>query len=129
MDQRQPGDRIMTAAAETLTPDAAYEQLAQRNAELEIEKATLAEELEHVQGQRDAALRDRDYARGLIHAVVREIPHLSHRASNGNGPGHSHSRPGIWDSNNGEIAGKACSWCAIWRAAEKIARELEEATP
>ncbi|GEK48941.1 hypothetical protein PRZ61_10595 [Halomonas pacifica] len=36
----------MTATAETLAPDAAYEQLAQRNAELEIEKATLAEELE-----------------------------------------------------------------------------------
>lgn len=114
-----------------LAPDAAYEQLAQRNAELEIEKATLAEELERAQEQRDAALRDRDYARGLIHAVVREVPYLSHRPGNGNGnaPGHSHSRPGIWDSDNGELAGKACSWCAIWRAAEKIALEIEEATP
>ena len=32
-------------------------------------------------------------------------------------PGHSHSEPGIWDSDNGELAGKLCDKCALWRKA------------
>lgn len=36
-----------------------------------------------------------------------------------NAPGHAHSITGIWDSDNGPIAGKPCSWCIAWNAARK----------
>jgi len=29
-------------------------------------------------------------------------------------PGHRHTVPGIWDDDNGELAGKPCAWCAAW---------------
>ena len=31
------------------------------------------------------------------------------------GPGHSHWQPGIWDRDNGDMTGKPCEWCAMWR--------------
>jgi hypothetical protein len=32
-----------------------------------------------------------------------------------NAPGHSHSRPGVWDvGNNPEKANQECKWCAMW---------------
>lgn len=36
------------------------------------------------------------------------------------GPGHSHTVPGIWDNDgsNGERGGKPCEWCAQWAAAK-----------
>lgn len=33
-------------------------------------------------------------------------------------PGHRHEIPGIWDSDNGELAGKSCAWCALWKEAK-----------
>lgn len=35
----------------------------------------------------------------------------------GNAPGHAHEVPGVWDSDNGELAGKPCAWCAVWARA------------
>ena len=35
----------------------------------------------------------------------------------GNAPGHAHEVPGVWDSDNGELAGKPCAWCAVWAKA------------
>lgn len=32
----------------------------------------------------------------------------------GNAPGHAHEVPGVWDSDNGDLAGKPCAWCAMW---------------
>ena len=57
----------------------------------------------------------------VLDAVVRELACKGeHR---GNAPGHAHSIPGVWDSDNGPIAGTPCSWCTAW----KIARELLDA--
>lgn len=35
----------------------------------------------------------------------------------GNGPGCGHSTPGIWDSDNGTLAGKECGECKLWAIA------------
>ncbi|RUR26810.1 hypothetical protein ELY33_17025 [Vreelandella andesensis] len=67
----------------------------------------------------EVAERERNQAHGVIAAVVSEIPHRDSR--NGNAPGHSHSVPGVWDYDNGALAGKKCGWCAVWQEAEKIA--------
>ena len=32
----------------------------------------------------------------------------------GNSPDHKHSVPGIWDSDNGDLAGLPCAWCLTW---------------
>lgn len=48
---------------------------------------------------------------GLLRTVVAEIPHRPTVMRKGNAPGHGHSVPGIWDSDNGELAGKECAWC------------------
>lgn len=38
----------------------------------------------------------------------------------GNAPGHAHEVPGVWDSDNGELAGKPCAWCALWAEAKAM---------
>lgn len=38
-------------------------------------------------------------------------------------PGHSHDVAGIWDSDNGELAGTECAACAAYRAALAEIRE------
>lgn len=65
----------------------------------------------------DHALRD-DRATRLLSLVVGEIGKRA--GSNGNAPGHGHSVTGVWDSDNGELAGKPCAWCAIWNEAREL---------
>lgn len=48
----------------------------------------------------------------ILEAVRRE---LSRENRNGDAPGHLHQIPGIWDSDNGDIAGKPCAWCLTWK--------------
>lgn len=36
-------------------------------------------------------------------------------------PGHAHDRPGIWDDDNGKLAGVECAACALWKIAAQIA--------
>ena len=38
----------------------------------------------------------------------------------GNAPGHGHTIPGVWDSDNGELAGKPCAWCAVYNKAKEL---------
>ncbi len=66
----------------------------------------------------EAVAAERERWRPVLDAVVRELACKGERR--GNAPGHAHSIPGVWDSDNGPIAGTPCSWCAAW----KIAREL-----
>lgn len=54
--------------------------------------------------------------REIMAAVVRELG----EGNDGNAPGHAHSRPGIWDWDNGERAGKPCSWCLCWGKFTKL---------
>jgi len=47
----------------------------------------------------------------------------------GDAPGHSHSVPGIWDRDNGQLAGLPCKWCATWKAFKLAARTPDLAAP
>lgn len=60
-------------------------------------------------------LTERDEVRELLADVVRQ---LDRDNDYGNAPGHGHARPGIWDDDNGELAGKPCAWCALWNRAK-----------
>lgn len=46
---------------------------------------------------------------------------LDRRGDNRKGsPNHGHQVPGIWDSDNGVLAGKPCAECAIYDAAREL---------
>lgn len=62
---------------------------------------------------------ERDACREAIAAVAAEVPYRI--TSKGSAPGHSHSEPGVWDSDNGELAGKPCAWCRVWALAKSMA--------
>jgi hypothetical protein len=49
----------------------------------------------------------------------------------GNAPGHAHDIPGIWDMDNGKLAGKPCAWCATWAKAKALGlmSNLNSTTP
>lgn len=46
----------------------------------------------------------------------------------GNAPGHAHSIRGIWDSDNGALAGKPCAWCAVWEKAKELSAAIAKTT-
>lgn len=54
-------------------------------------------------------------------ALLRKI-HAELDEGDGEAPGHGHQRPGVWDSDNGELAGKPCKWCATWREVTALVR-------
>ncbi len=43
----------------------------------------------------------------------------------GDAPGHSHDVRGIWDSDNGDLAGKPCEWCAAWTSLRDALAEVD----
>lgn len=69
-----------------------------------------------------AARVDAKRWRDIVQSFVDEIPHRS--AVRGNAPGHGHDVPGIWDSDNGPLAGKECAWCKTWHSALGAARDI-----
>lgn len=53
-----------------------------------------------------------------LEGALRGIVDHFDKCDDGNAPGHAHSIPGIWDSDNHPaIAGKTCEWCAHWAEA------------
>lgn len=72
-------------------------------------------EFDRLCAENRALKADAERFRSIVSAVVREHPHRRHL--NGNAPGHGHSIPGVWDSDNGELAGTECAWCKTWNAA------------
>ncbi|MGL4651226.1 MAG: hypothetical protein ACRC1H_17605 [Caldilineaceae bacterium] len=69
--------------------------------------------------QREAELTaERDELLHIFGLVIDELD-LRHRDS-GNAPGHGHKVPGVWDSDNGKLAGKPCAWCALWAKAKQL---------
>lgn len=59
--------------------------------------------------------QDAERFREILSAVVRE---LGDDEDDGNAPGHGHSVPGVWDSDNGAKAGTICAWCKAWSLAK-----------
>lgn len=43
------------------------------------------------------------------------LAHFEPRREN-QAPGHCHSIAGVWDEDNGALAGKPCEWCATWKS-------------
>jgi hypothetical protein len=58
----------------------------------------------------DSAMDSDDLA--ILEAVRRELDRQTNR---GNAPGHGHEVPGIWDYDNGQLAGLPCAWCLTWK--------------
>lgn len=78
--------------------------------------ATILALLQHVR----ELTADANKFREIVCAVVREIPHRD--TSRGNAPGHGHSIAGVWDEDNGALAGTECAWCKTWHSAVDAAR-------
>lgn len=68
--------------------------------------------------------KDAERHQYLLEAVLCEIPHR--KGGRGNAPGHAHSVPGIWDDDNGALAGKECAWCKVWNEAVSAMQELNK---
>lgn len=66
----------------------------------------------------------RDEMLGVFNIVISEMEQRN-VISNGNAPGHAHSVPGVWDSDNGALAGKKCAWCATWAKAKEISAAIQ----
>lgn len=80
------------------------------------------------EAERDDVAGDANNWRELLEAVIRETPN-KFPSQNLNAPGHSHSIPGIWDSDNirNGLAGKQCAWCFAWnKASAAIAASTKE---
>jgi hypothetical protein len=60
--------------------------------------------------------RDNDRVRFLLGELVAQLGERDR--DDGNAPGHHHEVPGVWDSDNGFLAGKKCAWCALWAEAK-----------
>lgn len=85
----------------------------QAQSALESERQAHAAEVERLRADAERwSAEDRE----IMAAVVRELG----EGDDGNAPGHAHGLPGIWDWDNGERAGKACSWCLCWARFTKL---------
>lgn len=76
------------------------------------------------EGARLKAQDDVQALREILRALVRQLDEDGNR--DGDAPGHSHSRRGIWDGDNGTLAGKPCAWCALWDKAKAVSMSSAE---
>lgn len=67
-----------------------------------------------------AVAAEREAWEPVLHAVLREMPRRGR--NDGNAPGHAHEVPGIWDRDNGSLAGTECAWCKAWNTAKEAIR-------
>lgn len=81
----------------------------------------LLDEIEALQTECEKLRKDAERYQSQLEAVLREIPHREGRR--GNAPGHCHSVPGVWDEDNGALAGKECAWCKVWNEAVSAMQE------
>jgi hypothetical protein len=95
------------------------ENLMSENASLLADIATLDQESRQVRARLDRVTAERDEVLAVFRLVINEIEHRD-RSDDGNAPGHSHDIPGVWDSDNGALAGKPCAWCATWAKAKEL---------
>ena len=77
----------------------------------------LLAERDQLKAENEALLKDLVDWQEVVAAVKREVPERFTSHSRGNAPGHGHSISGVWDDDNGALAGKECAWCKAWNAA------------
>jgi hypothetical protein len=74
-------------------------------------------ERDQLKAENEALRKDLVDWQGVVAAVKREVPERFTSHARGNAPGHGHSISGVWDDDNGALAGKECAWCKAWNAA------------
>lgn len=59
---------------------------------------------------------------GELREILQGLIAIADKKLNGRAgsPNHRHDIPGVWDSDNGELAGKPCAECAIYDAARAL---------
>lgn len=72
--------------------------------------------LKESEEERKALLQERNNLLDALTRLVYELP----RGERGNAPGHSHQTPGIWDKDNGALAGTPCRLCDAYTRAVKF---------
>jgi len=111
----------MTWLAE-LTADELRDMIADQQRDIERLQGRLAayqDALSKVHQQREELLE-------VFGLVIDELD--KRHCSAGNAPGHAHEIPGIWDSDNGKLAGKPCAWCAVWSKAKQLRAAIANST-
>jgi hypothetical protein len=83
--------------------------------------ALAKEYFEKLNGWQSACItaeKQRDELLKTFGLVIDELE--SRHGNDGNAPGHGHEIPGVWDNDNGKLAGKPCAWCAVWAKAKEL---------
>ena len=110
----QERDQLKAEIAGLKTGSEAYEQV---NAGLKAEVARSTEREILQLAEIESLRKDLVDWQEVLAAVKREVPERFTSHARGNAPGHSHSISGVWDDDNGVLAGKECAWCKAWSAA------------
>lgn len=80
-------------------------------------------EIAELRARIESLAADSERWQSILKLIIQELPKKS-ASSLGNAPGHGHANPGVWDSDNGILAGKECAWCKTWNSAiDAIAKE------
>ena len=77
-----------------------------------------AAEIHRPEQQRDELAAQVEATNALMDELLDQLGERT--VSDGNAPGHGHEIPGVWDSDNGALAGKPCAWCATWAHAKAL---------
>lgn len=78
--------------------------------------------------QLKATQAERDELQAVFSLVIDEL-NARRRSGDRNSPGHGHKVPGVWDSDNGVLAGKPCAWCAVWTKATEMRAAMAKEQP
>tara|TARA_R110000868_G_scaffold127605_2_gene335399 strand:+ start:650 stop:979 length:330 start_codon:yes stop_codon:yes gene_type:complete len=82
------------------------------------ERRLCAEELEKQVELIEQQAVELKHLKALLRAVFEELDE-----GDGNAPGDSHEKPGIWDDDNTpDIAGKPCHWCELWAMVKEVTK-------
>lgn len=104
---------VLLAAYEALQAD--RDQQYDMKVKAREQRDVVTAKLKALQAECEKLRKDAERYRSLLETVLREIPHR--KWERGNAPRHCHSVPGIWDEDNGALAGKECAWCKVWNEA------------
>ena len=81
-------------------------------------KIGVVEDVEAIAAEVESLRKQRDEFLYVFGVVIYELETM--HGKSGNAPGHGHKVAGVWDSDNGKLAGKPCGWCAVWAKAKDI---------
>ena len=123
--QNQPGHNALVQLVNRIKD---YELTTNQRMSQLISEIEALEKLVLTQTQGKEVHDDSRYLARLKGLICAMVGHLERRQEffPGNAPGHSHKIPGVWDIDNGELAGKKCSWCELWQEALEIYHQKDQ---